>query len=283
MPWRQLILEVGESESERVEQALLDTRAVLESAPGTTPLWSRTRLKALYGVEVDLRRVKADLRGALDLEELPRHTEEILGDRAWEREWLEDFHPRRFGERLWVCPTGQDLDAPGAVIVRLDPGLAFGTGMHPTTALCLEWLDAAPPAGARVLDYGCGSGILAIAAAHLGAGSVVAVDIDPQALEATRRNAERNSVADRIEIITEATEPAFDVILANILANPLVALAPKFAHLARTGADLVLCGTFRSQYGQVARAYETWFDMDRREVGNGWVRVLAKRNATPGA
>lgn len=194
---------------------------VLEPAPGTTPLWRDTRMTALFAADADFDNLRSDLKQALALETLPENHVETLVDRAWEREWLKDFGPMRFGERLWVSPEDCDVDADHAVIVRLDPGLAFGTGTHATTALCLEWLDSIDIGGNTLLDIGCGSGILSIAALKLGARSVTAVDNDLQALTATRQNALSNGVDDRLETSTQIdqTEQQADYIVANILAG----------------------------------------------------------------
>ncbi len=204
---------------------------------------------------------------------------------AWEREWLQHFAPIRCGERLWVCPHGHALDAPGAVILRLDPGLAFGTGTHPTTALCLGWLDAHATAGEAVIDYGCGSGILGIAALLLGAAKVRAVDIDPQALLATRDNAARNGISEAQLAVSapealSAAEPA-DLLLANILAGPLVALAPRFAALLRPGGTAVLSGVLEAQSAEVIHAASQWFTLEELAGSEGWSRIALRRNEAP--
>src|SRR5210317_1813926 len=192
---------------------------VLEPAPGETPLWSHTRITGMFPGDADMDAFRKGLLGALGVAELPDHRIEDLADRAWEREWLKDFGAMRFGERLWICPTGSDVDDEEAVIVHLDPGLAFGTGTHPTTALCLEWLDGQDVAGKQVVDYGCGSGILGIASALKGAGKVICIDNDSQALEATAANAERNGVAAVIDcrLPADYARPSADLVLANIL------------------------------------------------------------------
>src|SRR4051812_18057225 len=202
MPFLQLTLAIGAADPEPFEEALLEAGAVsitledagddpvLEPAPGTTPLWPTVRIKALFEASED----RDQLTGQLKSSELewPAFHFEVIEDRPWEREWLKDFRPMRFGRRLWVCPDGQRptaIESDEAVFIDLDPGLAFGTGTHPTTRLCLEWLDAAALRGVDVIDYGCGSGILAVAALKLGAKSALAVDIDDQALTATIENA----------------------------------------------------------------------------------------------
>jgi ribosomal protein L11 methyltransferase len=185
----------------------------------------------------------------------------------------------RFGRRLWVCPGGLPAGDPQAIRIELDPGLAFGTGTHPTTALCLEWLDSQHVAGRQVIDYGCGSGILAIAAARLGAASVLAVDIDPQALIATRDNAGRNGVAERIAITGDPLigPDSADVLLANILAGPLVELAPRFAGAARSGGRLALSGLLLEQAETVTAAYRPWFDIATTATRDGWVLIAGRR------
>jgi ribosomal protein L11 methyltransferase len=185
-----------------------------------------------------------------------------------------------FGERLWICPDGQRPPAEdGQVLIDLDPGLAFGTGTHATTALCLEWLDQHPPRGQRVLDYGCGSGILAIAALKLGAAAVWGVDIDQQALWASRENAARNQVADGLTtaLPEELPEQDYDLLLANILANPLIELAPRLAELVRPGGQLVLSGILSEQAVEVQRAYESWFRFSSLAEQEDWVRLHAVR------
>lgn len=183
------------------------------------------------------------LSRALGLDPLLLRAREVA-DRAWEREWLRDFHAMRFGRRLWVCPHHEQVADPGAAVVRMDPGLAFGTGTHPTTALCLEWLDAHPPADCAVIDYGCGSGVLALAALRLGARSASCFDIDPQALIAARDNASANGLSDRLRLCNSGAAIAggADLLLANILSGPLVALAPAFADLLQAAGELVLSG-----------------------------------------
>ncbi|GFE88205.1 50S ribosomal protein L11 methyltransferase [Steroidobacter agaridevorans] len=307
MPFLQLILPIGAADPAPYEDALLAAGAssitledegddpVLEPLPGTTPLWPRVRLKALFEGEPDtqelLQLLRAELSGKL-AEPLARVAFETLEDRAWEREWLKDFRPMRFGERLWICPGGQQPDAeqlraiPAPVLIELDPGLAFGTGTHPTTALCLEWLDAANVAGARVIDYGCGSGILAIAAAKLGAAEVLAIDIDPQALLATHDNAERNGVAQLIvarlaDSEAESHGAPADILLANILAGPLESLAPAFASRVRAGGRLVLSGILRNQAEAVATTYAPWFDIAPVVVRDDWARLDGVRRPTP--
>jgi ribosomal protein L11 methyltransferase len=310
MPFLQLILPIGAADPAPYEDALLAAGAssitledegddpVLEPLPGTTPLWPRVRLKALFDGDADPEQILQFLEEALrdELAQPPGSATlksqarfETLADRAWEREWLKDFKPMRFGQRLWICPGGQQPDAEQMrasgtpVLIELDPGLAFGTGTHPTTALCLEWLDAAAIAGKRVIDYGCGSGILAIAAAKLGASEVVAIDIDPQALLATHDNAERNGVAGLISahLADHSHDAPADVLLANILAGPLESLAPAFAARVCVGGQIVLSGILRNQAEAVASRYAPWFDIAPVVVRDDWARLDGVRRPTP--
>jgi len=291
MSWRQFTMALDGLDPERVEEALEGLGAgavtysdagdspVLEPAPGETPLWPATLVTALFDDGLDEETLSAGLRAALELDELPAWRVETLADRAWEREWLRDFRAMRFGQRLWVCPTGSVVEEPDAVVLDMDPGLAFGTGTHATTALCLEWLDAACLDGRRVLDYGCGSGILAIAALLLGAGQAVATDIDAQALTAARANAARNHVAGRLGVVApdELGDAAFDVVLANILAAPLAGLAPRLAGLTRGGGEIVLSGILASQADEIRAAYEPWFEIAPAVAREDWIMISGRR------
>lgn len=296
MPFLQLTLDIGSADPAPVEDALLAAGAssitledaedhpVLEPAPGETPLWPSVRIKALFDAtlsrETILDTLQAELRQPLSAVHF-----ETIEDRAWEREWLKDFRPMQFGRRLWICPGGQQ--PPGAptsdaqVIVQLDPGLAFGTGTHATTALCLEWLDGAELTGKRVLDYGCGSGVLAIAALKLGASQALAIDIDPQAWTATQDNARRNGVENRLRIGAVELAEGFtaDLVLANILAEPLEQLAPRIAARVEAGGEIVLSGILVAQADKVAAAYAPWFDVTPAVFRDGWARLHGVRRA----
>jgi ribosomal protein L11 methyltransferase len=254
--------------------------AVLEPAPGEVRLWPATRLQALYPADADAAALAAGLAQELELGDGRINTQR-LAERAWEREWLRDFHALRFGRRLWVCPSHEQVSEPGAVIVRLDPGLAFGTGTHASTALCLEWLDASLPPGARVIDYGAGSGVLGIAAALLGAARVDAFDIDPQALLATAENAAANGVEARLSVHADAAQlPArADVLLANILAGTLCELAADFAARLGAGGSVVLAGILAEQAEAVACVYAPWFDIAPCGQREGWVALAGTRNS----
>ncbi|KPK58794.1 MAG: hypothetical protein AMJ59_13805 [Gammaproteobacteria bacterium SG8_31] len=253
---------------------------LLEPAPGETPLWPTVVVTGLFDSEIlqDLTRLQESAvwksRQGFHLSRVP--------DRAWEREWLKHFRPRRFGRHLWVCPAGLTPEDDGAgVILTLDPGLAFGTGTHETTALCLQWLDAHPPENLRVLDFGCGSGILAIAAALLGARIVYARDIDPQALEATRNNALRNEVADRVLTAPADGEiPGCDLLISNILAGTLMDLAPNFARALPGGAQVVLSGILAEQAAAVIEAYSPWFGLQQLAEQDGWILLAGHRQET---
>jgi ribosomal protein L11 methyltransferase len=288
MPFLQLTLPIGPADPTPFEDALLAAGAasitledagddpVLEPPPGSTPLWPHVRIKALFGADADAEALRASFPDAIF---------EHIADRAWEREWLKDFRPMRFGQRLWICPGGQhpQLDAAAAepCLIELDPGLAFGTGTHQTTALCLEWLDAASLQGRFVVDYGCGSGVLAIAALKLGAAGALAVDIDPQALLATRDNAERNAVAERLVVAApdEAHRRPADILLANILAEPLLELAPAFAERVAPGGCVVLSGILRRQAAPVASRYAAWFDMRPATTRDDWALLYGVRRS----
>jgi ribosomal protein L11 methyltransferase len=301
VPFLQLTLSIGAADPEPFEEALLAAGAtsltlqddaddpVLEPAPGTTPLWPRVRLTALFDPSVDASALLESLRAELAVP-LADAKFEVLEDRAWEREWLKDFRPMRFGRRLWICPGGQSIPASeqrsDACVIELDPGLAFGTGTHATTALCLEWLDGACLAGKTIIDYGCGSGVLAIAALKLGASEAWAVDIDPQALLATRSNAERNGVSERLHVGLPTELPRIadvmtaDIVLANILAEPLLELAPTFAALLPAEKQLVLSGILRNQAAAVASRYAAWFHIASEGVRDDWVRLDGVRYHT---
>jgi len=257
-PARAAEVEAALAAAGAVSVTLLDAadEPVLEPAPGETPLWAQIRVTGLFDGAPDAEALRVALHAALD-----GGTElhiEPLQDQVWERAWLEHFRPMRFGRRLWVIPGGQTAElADGDVALELDPGLAFGTGTHPTTVLCLAWLDGLDLAGRRVIDLGCGSGILAIAALKLGATEVVAIDHDPQALLATRENAARNGVADRLAVVgTDAPppEPA-DVVVANILAGTLIELAPQIVAMVRPGGLVALSGILAEQASDVGAAY----------------------------
>ena len=286
MPWQQLSLETGGLNPQQLstffeEQGALSVsfedaadQPLFEPEPGTTPLWSATRITALFEATADVSVLKQRLVSTFGATLVARLHEDTLQDQDWERVWLDQFHPMQFGRRLWICPAGQrpayDKDA---VLIDLDPGLAFGTGTHATTALCLQWLDGHPPVNQQVLDFGCGSGILAIAALKLGAAAAWGVDIDAQALWASRENAAHNGVdAGLMTGLPEALpDQRFDVLLANILANPLIELAPRLAELVRVGGDLVLSGILGEQAAAVRTAYERWFSLSETVERDGWV------------
>lgn len=286
MPWIQLKLEAGDRDPEQLSDFLLAAGAasvtfldaadqpIFEPDPGDTPLWTETRVVALFDNAERVRAVSEALARAFDPATAARVELETLEDRDWERAWMDHFAPMHFGERLWVVPTGMAMpDQRDAVVLDLDPGLAFGTGTHPTTALCLQWLDGHPPLGASVLDFGCGSGILAIAALKLGAATAVGTDIDEQALWASAENARRNGVGERLELALPPalTETPVDLLLANILANPLIELAPKLASRVRSGGTLLLSGILEEQADKVMEAYMPWFRFAPVMEKEGWV------------
>ncbi|HHH13498.1 MAG TPA: 50S ribosomal protein L11 methyltransferase [Thiolapillus brandeum] len=283
MSWLQLHLTVDKARAAEAEARMEELGALsvtltdaedepmLEPPPGETPVWTRTRVTGLFPGDTETTALRRRLEDALGAEVFL----EPLEDQPWERAWLDHFRPMRFGDRLWICPSGQEVEAEGAVVVELDPGLAFGTGTHPTTALCLQWLDGANLEGRHVIDYGCGSGILGIAALKLGAAEVIAVDHDPQALAATRENARRNGVAERLRTLApgEPLPGGADLLLANILANVLVELAPTLAPLLPAGGELVLSGILEEQAEEVARAYAPRFEFAPWTSLEGWVRL----------
>jgi len=253
--------------------------AVLEPLPGEFRLWPRTRLTCLFVQTGDATGIRRALGAALSLDPALIDAHE-LAERVWEREWLRDFRPLRFGRRLWVCPHHERVTEPGAVVVALDPGLAFGTGTHPSTALCLMWLDAHLAPGARVIDYGCGSGVLALAAAKLGAAHVHCVDIDPQALTAARANARANGVAQQVRVhdLPDTLPAGADVLLANILSGPLCTLAPRFASLLRARGEVVLAGLMEHEVPDVTAAYAACFDVAPFGERDGWVGLAGRRH-----
>jgi ribosomal protein L11 methyltransferase len=289
MPFLQLTVELGATDPTAVEDALFALGAssvtledaaddpVLEPGPGETPLWPTIRVRALFDPGIDRGALLASLAPVLSPTLAPRFEE--LADRPWEREWLRDFRPMRFGRRLWVCPDGQPAGDPHAIRVELDPGLAFGTGTHATTALCLEWLDGRELRDRRMIDYGCGSGILAIAALKLGAAHALAFDPDPQARLATRQNAARNHVADRLEVVSATPQhPAScDLLVANILAGTLADLAGRFASLLRLGGAIALSGILVEQADSVTAAYRPWFMIDVTATRDGWALLGGHR------
>jgi len=303
-------LSSGASDLEELEAALFAAGAlsvtledaadhpILEPPPGATPLWPDVRVKALFESGCDRERIRTLLQEQLG-PAAPDGSFESIADRAWEREWLKDFKPMRFGRRLWICPGGMRPPPAAqaeAVEIQLDPGLAFGTGTHPTTALCLEWLDGQPLQGKALIDYGCGSGILAVAALKLGARHAVGVDIDPQALTASLANARRNGVEDRLRLRAAPGEPhahthphsqsdvefePADILVANILAAPLEELARKFASLVEPGGHLVLSGLLEPQATAVASRYTAWFDMHPPAARDQWIRLTGIRRNEP--
>jgi ribosomal protein L11 methyltransferase len=308
MGWLQFVLDLESLVPSDVEDALLHLGAcsvtlsnagdepVLEPGPGETPLWSRTRITGLFTDDTDAESLPGLLQAELGVDALPAWCIEVLEDRVWEREWLKDFGPLRFGERLWIVPTSDGVGerdetrsgaspawrAPtDAVVIRLDPGLAFGTGTHPTTALCLEWLDGIDLDGKTVLDYGCGSGVLGIAAMKLGARAALGMDIDPQATLSTRRNAADNSVEMAVCGAAAEIEGAFDVVVANILAGPLVEFADSITSRLAGGGMLALSGVLCEQAPEVLTAYDPWIEFDepvfREQDGQIWSRLTGSR------
>lgn len=294
MPWIQLKINTTGENAETLSDALIESGAVsvtfqdthdnpvFEPLPGETLLWGDTDAIGLYDAETDMEEVVAMLENEPLLGKGFVHKIEQLEDKDWEREWMDNFHPMRFGERLWICPSWRDVPDPTAVNVMLDPGLAFGTGTHPTTAMCLQWLDSLDLTDKTVIDFGCGSGILAIAALKLGAKHVVGIDIDPQAIQASRDNAERNGVSERLSLYLPKDQPenlSADVVVANILAGPLRELAPLISVLPVAGGHLGLSGILASQAQSVADAYRDKFELDAVAEKEEWCRITGVKKA----
>lgn len=291
LPWPQVIINVPVSHAEETEAAFFDAGAlsvtyldeedepVLEPAPGEIRLWEKLQVVALF----EQGRAEADVREAvcncLQLEALPEGAFSLVEDQQWERAWMDQFGPMRFGDRLWICPTHCEPEDRSAVNLRLDPGLAFGTGTHATTALCLQWLDRARLRGRSVLDFGCGSGVLAIAALLLGADSADGTDIDPQAMQASHENALLNNVAESLSLVSseDLADNQYDIIIANILFQPLCELKPVFAELLPAGGELVMSGILEEQVDDLLDHYADEFQIDSVECLDGWARVTGQR------
>lgn len=296
MPWQQLSISVPAAHAEALGTALEAAGAlsisfsdaadqpILEPAVGETPLWAASVVTGLFAMDTDLAAVEISLRTALGNVELGPLRQTVLADRNWELAWTDDYAPMCFGERLWVVPSHCTIPDPEAINVLLDPGLAFGTGTHPSTRLCLEWLAAHPPTRALVVDYGCGSGILGIAALKLGARHVWMVDNDPQALQATEANAEHNGIrlGDLYPVEPDGLPPlAADLLLANILATPLHGLAETFAERVKPGGRLVLAGILAAQANTLVQHYAPWFAFQPPlPAEDDWVLLAGQRLAS---
>ena len=252
---------------------------VLEPGPGEVPLWTDTRVTALFEADSDLVNLTSLLESKLGVSVLPANHVEDLADRQWEREWLRDFMPMQFGKRLWVIPGDAEPPVPDAINLRLDPGLAFGTGTHATTALCLKWLDRTDVTGLSLFDFGCGSGILSVAAARLGAGEVIAVDIDLQALSATRLNAERNGVSAKLRVSEhyDAASGPHDVVVANILAGTLIDNVEFIHSTVKPRGKIALSGILADQVDAVSGAFRHRFVLDTPVYQQEWALLSGTR------
>jgi ribosomal protein L11 methyltransferase len=289
MPWLQLKINTISEHVDALSDALNELGALsltyedaqdqplFEPPPGETPIWAETIITGLFDASNDIDAITKQLV-EVHPDKISATRSEILEDKDWVREWMERYKPMQFGERLWIVPSHHSPPDPQAVNILLDPGLAFGTGTHPTTAMCLEWLDAHPPHDQQVVDYGCGSGILAIAAAKLGASHVEAIDNDPQALLATKSNADHNQVTSRVNCKGIDSIPmTCDLLLANILAGPLIQLTTRFSAFTRPDANIVLSGILREQASDVLNAYQPWFDIALTKEKEDWVLLTGKR------
>ncbi len=247
--------------------------------PGSvnTPGWQHSRVVALLEPDADAAALLAEAAAAAGLSAAPEFTVETVEEQNWVQLTQSQFDPIRVSDRLWIVPSWHEAPDPSAVNLILDPGMAFGTGSHPTTRLCLEWLERNVEPGVSVLDYGCGSGILAIAAARLGAGRVAGVDIDPQAVEAANANAERNGVVARFADSAEALAGEYDLVVANILSNPLRVLAPAICAHVRPGGRLALSGILREQAEEIIAIYAQWLPLQVADVREDWVCLSGVR------
>jgi len=287
MPWQQMKVSVPEARANSVEDALsglgavsvtlqdAEDQPVFQLDPGTTPIWHNTEVIGLFVFDTPMEVISAALSGMCDLS-IGDIQVEVVEDADWERVCMQDFKPMRFGNRVWICPSWETPPEPAAVNIMLDPGLAFGTGTHPTTALCLEWLDQQALQDRTVIDYGCGSGILAIAAALLGARQVIGIDNDPQAIIASQSNRELNQVSAaqmQVYLPDQTQLPVADVLVANILSGPLEELMPVITALVKPGGKLVLSGILSEQTQVVLNAYEPYFDMLAPVIRDEWVRI----------
>lgn len=291
IPLVQLSVEVDAEQAELLEPLLEELGAIstsyldpggdpiLEPPVGSSPLWSRVRLLALFQGWPDGDALYTRCCEELRVASLPGWQLQALEQRCWERAWMDHYHPMRFGERLWVVPTNAEPPQPDAVNLRLDPGLAFGTGTHPTTALCLGWLSDIELGGCQVVDFGCGSGILAIAALLLGAERAVGIDNDPQALYASLENAQRNGVAERLTLWSPEEVGSFQagIVVANILAGVLIDLAPEVLKLLRPGGRLALSGILERQAEDVREAYRAAVDWQETRAHDGWVLLVGRK------
>ncbi len=289
MSWLSISIETDCRHAEALADALLEAGALsasIEDAdagtpdetpqfgePGsvTTPGWERSRVIALLESGTDAGRLIAACAPAAGLDTIPAFTQEEVAEQNWVQLTQSQFDPIRVSGRLWIVPSWHQAPDPEAIILVLDPGMAFGTGSHPTTRLCLEWLERTVHAGISILDYGCGSGILAIAAAKLGAGDVLGVDIDLQAVSAAQSNAERNEVKARFEDSAGKIKGQFDIVVANILSNPLKALAPAICSHVRPGGRLALSGILAGQADDLIAAYSPYLPLAVADTRDGWV------------
>lgn len=293
MPWIQLKINTTNQYAEQFSDLLEESGAVsvtfqdtydnpvFEPLPGETRLWGNTDVIGLYDAEIDTHQLISMLQGSPLFSDEITYKIEQLEDKDWEREWMDNFHPMKFGQKLWICPSWREVPDPNAVNVMLDPGLAFGTGTHPTTSLCLQWLDSLDLKDKTVIDYGCGSGILAIAALKLGAKSVIGVDIDPQALQASRDNAERNHVSEQLSLFLAKDLPAnleADIVVANILAGPLKELEPNIEILVKPNGLVGLSGILATQADSVYQAYQADFQLDPIVTLDEWCRITGRKS-----
>ncbi|TDX99591.1 50S ribosomal protein L11 methyltransferase [Thiohalophilus thiocyanatoxydans] len=292
MSWLQLIIPASAKQVERLSDALESVGAasvtlqdaadqpLLEPAPGSMPIWSETRVIGLFPADQDPGLLIERINPLL-AEPVAEWKAEPLEDQNWVRSWMDHFQPMQFGRRLWIVPGGYTPPDPQAVNILLDPGLAFGTGTHPTTRLCLEWLDAHPPTDQDVIDYGCGSGILAIAARKLGARHLWGVDNDPQALLATAENLRKNGIEAGVSLHLPGALPpetTVPLLLANILAGPLISLAPQLASHVQPGGSIVLAGILDTQMDDVIAAYQPFFEMQLYRQIEEWVCLAGTKS-----
>jgi ribosomal protein L11 methyltransferase len=296
MSWLSIRIDTDCRHAEALADALLDAGALfagIEDAdagtpdetpqfgePGSiaSPGWARSRVTAFFDANADAGAVLAASAAAAGFPGVPAHTLEKVEEQDWVRLTQSQFEPIRVSDRLWIVPSWHTAPDPQAIVLVLDPGMAFGTGSHPTTRLFLEWLERAVTPGCSVLDYGCGSGILGIAAARLGAGDVLGVDIDPQAVAAARNNAARNGVDARFDDSAARIRGEFDLVVANILANPLKALAPAICSHVRPGGRLALSGILAAQAGDLIAAYAPWLPLAVADAREGWVCLAGAKS-----